>query len=333
MPEHRFVVLDDWTGFYGREPAALEPLRQRGEVVVFEQAASGPEDVVSRLREATVAIANRERTTLPAEALRQAKRLELIAQTGRVSPNIDSAAATELGIALTSGAGAPGGHAAVAELGLALLLALVRQIPANDARVRSGDWAAPPTLMLHGLTLGVLGLGNIGGWMARLGLALGMKVIAWGPTLTPERAASQGVEFVEFDDLLRRCDVLFVSVRLSDLTRGMVGSSQLALMKPSAYLINIARGPIVQEAALIEALQHRRLAGAGLDVFDVEPLPVGHPLTQLDNVVLTPHIGWGIEANFRAMVSNTVDAVVRYVDGDVSGVVNPEALERRRSRV
>ena len=332
MPQHRLVVLDDWTGFYARVPA-LKQLRERGEVMVYEAPATSEGEVIERLRGATVAIANRERTQLPAAVLRAADNLELIAQTGRIGPNVDAAAATELGIALTAGAGAPGGHAAVAELGLALLLALLRQIPQNDARVRRGDWAAPPTAKLHGQTLGILGLGNIGGWMARLGQALGMQVIAWGPTLTAERAAHSQVAYVAFDELFRRSDVLFVSVRLSELTRGIVGAAQLALMKPTSYVINIARGPIVVEAALVEALQERRMAGAGLDVFDQEPLPVDHPLTRLDNVVLTPHIGWGIESNFRAMVENTIAAVVRYLDGDMSGVVNHEALERKRSRV
>jgi phosphoglycerate dehydrogenase-like enzyme len=332
MPEHRFVVLDDWTGFFKSVPA-LDLLRKRGAVKVYESPARGRDEVMDRLKDATVAIANRERTPLPAAVLRAAEHLELIAQTGRISPNIDSQAATERGIALVAGAGASGGHAAVAELGLALLLALVRQIPRNDLRVRGGDWVAPPTAMLSGQTLGILGLGRIGGWMARLGHALAMQVIAWGPTLTAERAADSQVELVPFDDLFARSDVLFVSVRLSEITRGIVGAAQLSSMKPSSYLINIARGPIVDEAALVAALQQHRLAGAGLDVYDFEPLPSDHPLTKLDNVVLTPHIGWGIDNNFRAMVENVVDAVLRYLDGDMSGVVNPEALERSRSRV
>lgn len=328
MPEHRFVVLDDWTRFYPRV-AALNRLRARGEVVVHHVPAASEDEVIERLRGATVAILNRERTPMPARVVRHAEDLELIAQTGRISPNIDADAASEQGIALVAGAGGPGGHTAVAELGLALLLALVRQIPANDRRMRSGDWEAPPTVMLSGRTLGILGLGNIGRWMARLGNALGMPVIAWGPTLTRERAAESQADYVAFDDLFRRADVLFVSTRLSDLTRGMVGAAQLASMRPTSYLINIARGPIIDEQALVEALQEGRLAGAGLDVFDREPLPLGHPLLALDNVVLTPHIGWGTDANFLKMVENTVEAVIRYLDGDLSGVVNVAVLERR----
>jgi phosphoglycerate dehydrogenase-like enzyme len=195
--------------------------------------------------------------------------------------------------------------------------------------VREGDWVAPPTRRLGGMTLGILGLGNIGGEMARFGHALRMEVIAWGPTLTPERAQASGVQYVTKDDLFRRVDVLFVSTKLSDMTRGMVGARELGLMKPTSYLINIARGPIVDERALIQALQERKIGGAGLDVYDAEPLPTDHPFTRLDNVVLTPHIGWGVDVNFGLMVENLTTAIIKYLDGDTSGVVNPAALERR----
>jgi len=322
------VVLDDWTNFWCGQPA-VERLRERGDVTIYTTPASGEDEVVQRLTGATVALANRERTPLNARVLRQANDLELIAQTGRISPNIDAEAATERGIALVAAAGQPGSHVAVAELGLALLLALARQIPENHRRVQTGDWVAPPTRMLSGQTLGILGLGNIGGHMARLGQALQMKVIAWGPTLTPERASAGGAEYVSFEDLFRRADVLFVSVKLSDMTRGIVGAPELSLMKPTSYLVNIARGPVVDEAALLQALQQRQIGGAGLDVYDVEPLPVDHPLASLDNVVLTPHIGWGVGTNFTLMVENLTSAVLKYLDGDMSGVVNPAALQRR----
>jgi phosphoglycerate dehydrogenase-like enzyme len=324
----KIVVLDDWTDFWGRQPGVAR-LRERGEVRIYTTPAGGEEEVVERLKGATVALANRERTPLNRRVLREANDLELIAQTGRISPNVDVEAATERGIALLAAGGQPGSHVAVAELGLALMLALARQIPDNDRRVRDGDWVAPPTRMLSGQTLGVLGLGNIGGHMARLGQALQMTVIAWGPTLTPERAQARGAEYVSFEDLFRRADVLFVSVRLSEMTRGIVGAAQLSLMKPTSYVVNIARGPVVDEAALIEALQQRKIGGAGLDVYDVEPLPADHPLTSLDNVVLTPHIGWGYDSNFRLMVENLTSEVLKYLDGDMSGVVNPAALDRR----
>jgi phosphoglycerate dehydrogenase-like enzyme len=328
MEQPRFVVLDDWTDFWAKQPGT-ERLRQRGEVIIHTTPAADEHEVIQRLENATVAVANRERTPLNARVLRSAQRLELLAQTGRISPNVDAEAATERGIALVAAGGQSGSYVAVAELGLALLLALARQIPANDRRVREGDWVAPPTRMLSGQTLGILGLGNIGGAMAKMAQALQMKVIAWGPTLTSERAKASGVEYVAHDDLFRRADALFVSTRLSDMTRGLVGAAELGLMKPSSFLVNIARGPIVQERALVQALQTRKIAGAGLDVYDPEPLPADHPLATLDNVVLTPHIGWGTDQNFALMVENLSNAVLTYLDGDLSGVVNPAALERR----
>ena len=331
MSRHRIVVLDDWTNFWGSQPAT-ERLRERGDLTIHTAPAQDDAEVMRRLENATVALANRERTRLGAAVLRGAEHLELIGQSGRVSPNIDADTATERGIALIAAPGQPGSHVGVAELGLALMLALARQIPANDRRVRVGDWVAPATRTLGGLTLGILGLGNIGGAMAKLGQALQMPIIAWGPTLTPERARASGVEYVAFDDLFRRADVLFISLRLSDMTRGIVGPEQLSLMKPTSYLVNIARGPIVQESALIRALQQGTIAGAGIDVYDVEPVPKDHPFIQLDNVVLTPHIGWGVDTNFARMVSNLTDAVIRYLDGDMTGVANPAALERRATR-
>jgi D-3-phosphoglycerate dehydrogenase / 2-oxoglutarate reductase len=324
----KIVVLDDWTNFWGSQPA-VERLRQRGDVKIYTTAAQNEAEVMQRLSDATVALANRERTPLNGRVLRAAEKLQLLAQSGRISPNVDQDTATERGIALVAAGGQPGSHVAVAELGLALLLALARDIPSNHRRTQTGDWVAPATRMLSGSTLGILGLGNIGGSMAKMGKALQMNVIAWGPTLTPERAAASGVEYVSHDDLFRRSDALFVALKLLDATRGIVGASELALMKPTAYIVNIARGPIIDEAALISALQQHRIGGAGLDVYDREPLPADHPFTKLDNVVLTPHIGWGTGTNYALMVENLTNAVLKYLDGDTSGVVNPAALERR----
>jgi len=321
-------VLDDWTNFWGTQPA-IERLRERGELIIHTTPASDENEVMRRLKDAAVAFANRERTQLNARVLRSAERLQVLAQSGRISPNVDADAATERGIALIAAGGQPGSHVGVAELGLALLLGLARDLPRNDRRVREGQWSAPATRMLSGSTLGILGLGNIGGAMAKLGHALQMRVIAWGPTLTPERAAASNVEYVEHDELFRRSDALFVALKLLDATRGIVGAKELALMKPTSYIVNIARGPIIQEAALVSALQEHRIGGAGLDVYDIEPLPSDHPFTRLDNVVLTPHIGWGTARNFGLMVENLTNAVIKYLDGDMSGVVNPAALERR----
>ena len=326
----KIVILDDWNHFYETLPG-LDELKQRGEVVIHYDKAGSDAELLARLAGARVACSNRERTRFPAEILERLPDLELLSQSGSPGRHVDLEAATRAGIAVASSAGAANSSAAVAELGLALLLALVRGIPGNDRRVRQGDWAAPISDVLHGKTLGVLGLGKIGGQMAKVCQAMGMSVVAWGPTLTPERAAASGVEYVAFDDLFRRADVLFLAPILSDRTRGIVGPAQLALMKPTSYLVNVSRGPVVQEAALVEALQQGRLAGAGLDVFDAEPLPADHPLTKLDNVVLTPHIGWVTRAHFTSYATGVMANAVNFLDGNPTNVVNPEALDVRRA--
>ena len=325
----KVVILDDWNHFFETQPA-LDRLKERTEVAIHYDRARTQEALVDRLRGAGAVLANRERTRFPAELLEALPDLELISQSGGVGRHIDVEAATRLGIALASAPGASNGPAAVAELGLALLLGLARNIPSNDRRVREGDWAAPLSDVLYGKTLGVIGLGKIGGHMAKVCQAMGLSVIAWGPTLTPERAAERGAEYVAFDDLFPRADVLFISPILSDLTRGIVGPKQLAAMKPTSYLINISRGPIVQEAALIEVLQQRHIRGAGMDVFDDEPLAPDHPYTKLDNVVLTPHIGWVTADHFTRFASGMIDNVLNYLEGNPTRIENPEALKVKR---
>jgi phosphoglycerate dehydrogenase-like enzyme len=325
----KIVILDDWNHFFETQPG-LARLRERGEVIIYYDRARTKEALVERLSGAQVVFANRERTRFPAELLEALPELELISQSGGAGRHIDLEAATRLGIAVVGAPGAPNGSAAVAELGLGLLLALARDIPRNDRRVREGDWAAPVSDVLYGKTLGVIGLGKIGSHMATICRAMGMSVIAWGPTLTAERAAERGVEHVAFDDLFPRADVLFISPILSDLTRGIVGREQLAGMKPTSYLINISRGPIVQEAALVEALQQRRIRGAGMDVYDDEPLPADHPYTKLDNVVLTPHIGWVTQAHFTRFAEGMIDNALNYLDGKPTRIENPDALKVKR---
>jgi D-3-phosphoglycerate dehydrogenase / 2-oxoglutarate reductase len=324
----KIVILDDWNHYFETQPSFAR-LRERGEVAVHYDRATGPA-LLDRLSGAGVILANRERTRFPAELLEALPDLELISQSGGAGRHIDLEAATRLGIAVAAAPGASNGPAAVAELGLGLLLSLARDIPRNDRRVREGDWHYPLSDVLHGKTLGIIGLGKIGRHMATVCQAMGIQVIAWGPTLTPERAAESGVEYVAFDDLFPRVDALFISPILSDLTRGIVGPTQLAAMKPTSYLVNISRGPIVQEAALVEALQQRRIRGAGMDVYDDEPLAPDHPYTKLDNVVLTPHIGWVTEAHFTRFVAGMVDNVLNYLDGTPTRIENPDALRVAR---
>ena len=322
----KIVIFDDWNRFFPTSPS-LSRLRERGEVVIHHDKAMTDDEVIARLQGATVVVSNRERTQFNAKVLEALPDLRLISHTGAAGPNLDLKTATARGVAVAVAPGLPTGSAGVAELGLGLLLALARDIPRNDRKVREGDWAVPATIQLNGLTMGIFGLGRIGRAMARLAQALEMPVIAWGPTLTAERAAASGVEYVSYDDFFPRADVVFVAVRLSDMTRGLIGPQQVAAMKPTSYLINIARGPIVDEPALVEALQNRRIAGAGLDVFDVEPLPVDHPFTRLDNVVLTPHVGWVTTIQFEKFISGVVDNILNFLDGNPTNLANPEALE------
>ena len=325
----KVVVLEDWNHFFAGP--SLERLRQRAEVEVQHDHPADQADVVARLRGAEVVVLNRERTPFGAAAIDQLPALELIVQTGGVSPNVDLAAATARGVAVGTGPGLPNSIEGVAELALGLLLSLARRIPANDRNVRTGRWEVAPTVMLSGATMGIVGLGRLGRHLARLGHGLNMRVLAAGPTLTPERAAQSEAELVALDDLFPRADAVFVCTRLSETTRGLVTRRHLASMKPSSFLINVARGPIVDEEALLEALQAGRIAGAGLDVYGREPLAVDHPLTRLDNVVLTPHIGWVTADNVLRFVDSVVETIERYLDGDYSRIVNPDALGRRRS--
>jgi phosphoglycerate dehydrogenase-like enzyme len=327
----KIVVLEDWNHFFPGHPA-LERLRARAEVEVQHDQPRDRDDLVARLRGAQVAVLNRERTRVDAAVLDALPALELIVQTGGVSPNLDLAAATARGVAVGTGPGLPNSIEGVAELALGLLLSLARRIPANDRNVRAGRWEVQPSVMLNGQTMGIVGLGRLGRALARFGQALQMQVIAAGPTLTPERAAEAGVELVSLDELFPRADAVFVCTRLSDLTRGLVTRRHVESMKSSAYLVNVARGPIVDEAALVEALQAGRIAGAGLDVFGREPLPTDHPLVGLDNVVLTPHIGWVIDRNVARFVESVVATIEKYVAGDTSVVVNRDALATRAGR-
>jgi len=326
----KVVVLEDWNRFFPGVPS-LEQLRRRAEVEVQHDKPKDQADLVARLDGASVAVLNRERTRFDGELIGALPALELIVQTGGVSPNVDVAAATARGVAVSAGPGLPNSIEGVAELALGLLLSLARRIPENDRNVRAGRWGVAPTVMLSGRTMGIVGLGRLGRHLARLGQALNMRVLAAGPTLTPERAAEAGVVFVRLDELFPQADAVFVCTRLSAMTRGLVTRQHLASMKPTAYLINVARGPIVDEEALVDMLQQHRIAGAGLDVFGREPLPVGHPLTTLENVILTPHIGWMTATNCARFVDSVVESINRYLDGDFSKVVNPEVLAARQS--
>ena len=268
-----------------------------------------------------VVVAMRERSSLPAALLAELPRLKLIVTAGMANAAIDLAAARERGITVC-GTAAVG--SSTAELTWALLLALVRGIPAADASLRAGRWQAgsQPGADLAGATLGVIGLGRLGSQVAGVARAFGMRVVAWSANLTAERAAECGAEPVTQRELLSTSDIVTVHLRLSGRTTGLLGAPELAAMKPTAYLVNTSRGPIVDQRALIEALTEGRLAGAGLDVYDIEPLPADHPLLAAPNTVLTPHLGYVSSGTFDVFFRDMVADIAAFHAGEPVRVIN-----------
>ena len=304
----RVAILDDIHRAYD-VTEGVRRLRERAEVRIF----TGPFGDPSALGGFDALLANRERTRFTRELFDQLPDLKIIAQTGTHINHIDLKAAKACGIVVAKAAA---GHAyGAVELTVDLMIAVMRQIPIQDNAVKSGKWSTPLTPALHGKTLGLVGFGRIGRHVARVARALDMEVIAWGPRLTEAMAEEAGVRFSPLDDLLSESDVVSIHAALKPESRGLIDARRIGLMKPSAYLVNTARGPIVDEAALVEALAEGRIAGAGLDVFDEEPLQSGHALTRLSNVVLTPHMGWTTDYRYEVFATGAADVLIAYMDG------------------
>lgn len=280
---------------------------------MFNDHLADPAAVVERLRPFDVVCVMRERTPLSRDILQQLPRLKLIASTGLRNASIDTRAAAERGIVVT----ATGYESTpTIEHSWALILASARHLAREAASVREGGWQTSIGANLRGKCLGVIGLGNIGKEVARIALAFGMTVIAWSQNLTSEVTGAVGATLVDKDALFRQADIVTIHLILSRRTIGLVGAAELALMKPTARLINTSRGPIVDEAALIEALQARRIAGAALDVFDVEPLPGDHPFRRLDNVLATPHIGYVTEELYRTFYGDAAASIAAWLESN-----------------
>jgi len=304
----RIAILDDIHNAYGAT-TGVHRLRDRAEVQIFTKPFGDP----SVLRDFDALIANRERTRFTRKLLEQLPDLRIIAQTGNHAYHIDLPAAEALKIVVAKAAG--GFSRSAGELAIGLMIAVMRQIPFADREVKNGRWPMPMTRVLHDKTLGIVGMGRIGRYIAKIAAAFEMKVLAWGRRLTPEEAALVGAERCELDDLLSSSDIVSIHATLSDETRGLIDARRLGLMKPTGYLINTARGPIIDEAALCAALLSGQIAGAGLDVFDEEPLPPGHPLTKIPNVVLTSHLGWPTDAMYTQFADAAADVLLAYLDG------------------
>ncbi len=318
---HRCAILDDYQNV-ALEMADWSKVTGEVELKVFNAPLGKPEDVARALKGFSVVCLMRERTPFRRALIEALPDLRLLITTGARNHSIDVAAANERGVVVcgTGTFGSPTGGIA-----LGLMLELTRRIGYENARLKAGaPWQTTIGSDLEGKTLGVVGLGKLGTRVAKVAQALGMRVIAWSQNLTPERCREAGVDYASKDDLFRQADVVTIHLQLSDRTRGLIGEHEIALMKPTAYLVNTARGPILVEQALLAALRERRIAGAGLDVFDVEPLPLDHPLRKMDNVVITPHLGYVSVENYRAYFRDIVDDIRAWLDGKPVRVVPPK---------
>jgi phosphoglycerate dehydrogenase-like enzyme len=307
----RIAVLDDYQGvaaemadWPGRLPGA--------EVRFFHEHIPEPDVLVTALEPYDVVVAMRERTRFPEEVLARLPRLRLLVTTGSRNAAISLEAARDRGIVVSGTGGVAG---STAELTWALILGLVRTVAADDARIRTGGWQEAVGLDLAGRTLGVVGLGRLGARVARIGLAFDMNVVAWSPNLTEERAAEHGVTAVTKEQLFGSADIVTLHMVLSERSRGLIGEPDLRAMKPTAYLVNTSRAGLVDTEALRRALSEEWIAGAGLDVFDIEPLPADHWLRTTPRTLLSPHMGYVTEDSYRVFYGDAVEDIVAFLDG------------------
>ena len=307
----RVALLDDYQGVALRM-ADWKSLPAGTDVVAFSDHLADEGALATRLADFDIVMAMRERTAFTRSLLERLPMLRLLITAGMRNASIDMKAAAERGVLVCGTAGLP---YPTAELAWGLILGLMRRIPAEDRATRDGRWQVSLGLGLNGKTLGVLGLGTLGSRVAKVGRAFEMEVLAWSQNLTRARAEEVGATLVAKDELLARSDIVSIHLVLSERTRGLLGARELGLMKRSAYLVNTSRGPIVDEAALIDALRNGIIAGAGLDVFDPEPLPADHPFRSLPNIVVTPHLGYVTEETYRVFYGHALEDVQAFLRG------------------
>jgi phosphoglycerate dehydrogenase-like enzyme len=316
----KIAVLDDWQGI-ARKVADWSPLTSRAEVAFYEEPLGTRAAEV--LADYDIVLTMRERMPVPASLVERLPKLRMLGMTGNRAPVIDVAALTAKGV-VVSRTGGERSAAATAEMALALTLAAVRRVPQGDASIRAGRFqeGVEPGFVLDGRTLGIVGLGRIGSRMAAYGRALGMQVLAWSQNLTDEKARAQGARLVSKQALFAEADVVSVHLVLSDRTRGLIGSADIARMKPGAVLVNTSRGPIVEQKALVAALQEGRIR-AGLDVFDEEPLSPDHPLRTAPNTALSPHLGYCVREIYEQFYRESIENVLAFLEGKPIRQVEP----------
>ena len=313
----KLAILDDYQGV-ALDMADWSPLDGAVEIQVFREHLGDEDSVAAALEDFEILCIMRERTPFPRSLFDKLPRLEHLFTSGMRNKSIDLEAAADHDVVVT---GTPTLDHPTPELTWGLILALARQIPLEDKAMHEGKWALTVGYSLKGNTLGIIGLGRMGTQMARVALAFGMNVLAWSPNLTAERCAEAGVTLAPSKEaLLAESDFVTLHVMLGERSRGMIGRAEFAHMKPTAYLVNTARGPIVDEAALVDALRDGTIAGAGLDVYDVEPLPADHPLRSLPNAILLPHLGYVAQENYRNFYQGAVRNIRAWLDGEI---VNP----------
>jgi phosphoglycerate dehydrogenase-like enzyme len=312
MPRRRCAILDDYQNV-ALQSADWSKVAGDLDIKVFNQHIAGQDAVIKALQGFEIICAMRERTAFPRDVIEKLPDLKLLITTGMRNASIDVSAAKARNVVVC---GTPAVGNPTSGIAIGLMLELTRRTGYENARMKAGvPWQSTIGLDLEGLTLGVVGLGKLGTRTARIALAFGMKVIAWSQNLSPEKCKEADVDYAPKDELFRQSDIITIHLILSPRTRGLIGANELGLMKSTAYIINTSRGPIIEEPALLTALRERKIAGAGLDVFDVEPLPTDHPLRKMDNVVLTPHLGYVAIQNYRAYFAGVVDDIRAFLDG------------------
>lgn len=310
-PLQRLAILDDYQGV-ARTLGPFDQLPAELQVTVFRDTLSDLEALVARLQPFDAILLMRERTPFPRALIERLPSLRLLITTGPRNRSIDLAACAERGITCC---GTPGHGDPTVDLTFGLILSLLRDLTGQQQALQKGRWQTRVGLGLEGLTLGVIGVGKLGSRVARIGAAFGMRVLGWSSNLTPEAAAAAGAAWVDKQTLLRESDVVTLHLILSTRSRHTLAAAELALMKRTAFLINTSRGPLIDQDALLDALHTGQIAGAALDVYDEEPLPPGHPLLSAPNTVLTPHLGYVTQQNYRAYFAGAVAAVHAYLAG------------------
>jgi phosphoglycerate dehydrogenase-like enzyme len=313
MAKHRCAVLDDYQSV-ALKMADWSKVERDLDIKVFSAPLGGPDAVARALEGFGIICAMRERTPFPRQLIEALPDLRLLVTTGMVNRAIDLEAAKERNVMVC---GTPSFGNPTTGIAWGLILELTRRIGHENARLKGGAlWQSVLGTDVEGLTLGVIGLGKLATRVAEVGRAFRMKVLAWSQNITPERAQAAGVGYAAGkEEVLRQSDIVSIHIPLTPKSRGLIGAKELSLMKPSGFLINTSRGPIVDEAALVAALRQRKIAGAGLDVYDIEPLPLDHPLRKLDNIVLTPHLGYASQQNYRAYFTGVVEDIRGFLDG------------------